>query len=68
VADAGDELTHRHQHAGEAVDALGGDLAARVWRELELVERHADQRALGVGGVTVVTSNRAGEGISGTVT
>ena len=39
-----------HQHAGEPLDALGGDLAARVGGELELVERDAHERARRVGG------------------
>ena len=39
VADAGHELAHGHQHAGEPLDRLGVDLAAGVGGELELVER-----------------------------
>jgi hypothetical protein len=38
VADARHELAGAHQHAGEALDSLAGDLAARVRRELERVE------------------------------
>src|SRR5437763_16006667 len=38
VADARDELPGAHQHAGEALDSLAGDLAARVRSEFERVE------------------------------
>ncbi len=38
VADARDELAGAHQHPGESLDPLAGDLAARVGRELERVE------------------------------
>ena len=38
VADARHELAGAHQHPGEALDPLAGDLAARVRRELERVE------------------------------
>ena len=38
VADARDELAGAHQHPGESLDSLAGDLAARVRRELERVE------------------------------
>jgi hypothetical protein len=50
VADAGDELAHRHQHAGEPFDALGGDLAARVGGQFDVVERDAHERARRVAG------------------
>jgi hypothetical protein len=46
VADARDELAHRGEHAGESLDALGVDLAARVGGELELVERDAGECAV----------------------
>ena len=49
VADAGDELAHGHQHAGEPLDPLLGDLAARVGGELDVVERDAHERACRVG-------------------
>ena len=50
VADAGHELAHGHEHVGEPFDAVGGDLAAGVGRELEVVERDAHERAGGFGG------------------
>jgi len=49
VADARNELAGGHKHVGEAVDALGGDVAARVGGELEVLERDPDERA-GCGG------------------
>jgi hypothetical protein len=48
VADAGDQLSGSHQHRGEPFDSLFGDVAARVGRELELVERDPLDRALDV--------------------
>ena len=50
VADAGDELAHGHQHVREPFDAVGGDFAAGVGGELDVVERDAHERARRVGG------------------
>jgi hypothetical protein len=50
VADAGHQLAHGHQHAGEPLDALRGDLAAGIGRQLEVVERDAGEHARRLGG------------------
>jgi hypothetical protein len=62
VADARHELAGAHQHAGEALDSLAGDLAARVRRELERVEFDPLDLAFDRGPGDGVTSNRAGQG------
>jgi hypothetical protein len=49
VADAGDELAHGHQHAREPLDPLGGELAARVGCEFDVLQRDAHERARGDG-------------------
>jgi hypothetical protein len=45
ASDAGNQLTCRREHVREAVDALLGDLRARVGRERELVEREPFEHA-----------------------
>ena len=54
VADARDELAGAHEHPGESLDPLAGDLAPRVRRELERAELDAldvaFDRGLGDGG------------------
>ena len=47
VADAGHELAGAAEHAGEALDAVAGDLATLVGCKLEVLERDALDRAVG---------------------
>jgi hypothetical protein len=50
TADAPHELPCAHQHRGQARDPVAGDVAAGVRGELEPVQRHALDRALGIRG------------------
>ena len=65
VADAGHELAGAAEHAGEALDAVAGDLAALVGCELEVLERDALERALGSRGGDGGDIEQRGLGSSG---
>jgi hypothetical protein len=46
VADARDQLSGAHQQPGQRLDAVGGDVGAGVWRQLEVLEPDPFDRAL----------------------